>query len=141
MPKSTDQGSFYGSKHKYYPQNKLFEGSHPKMKGYYYTHNPDHQAVDQYQQTTEKLIEIVCSSFKEPQLLKLCLEELSSQSIAKPTLGTNGPVDTNNNPTSNRQDELQFKMEYKEWQTRQRILQESLNNAFNIIPTDNATAQ
>ena len=51
------------------------------MKGFYYTYNPEQQAVDQYQQTTDKLVEIVCSSFKEPQLLKACIKELKKQTI------------------------------------------------------------
>jgi hypothetical protein len=133
MTKSTDKGSSNGSRTKHYPQNKVFEGSHPEMKGYYYTHNPDHQAVDQYQQTSEKLIEIVCSSFKEPQLLKLCLKELSAQSITKPTLGENGPVATDGTTSSTRQDELEFNNQFKEWQTRERYLKESLHNTFNVI--------
>jgi hypothetical protein len=35
----------------------------PRHERHYYTHNPEHQAVDQYQQTTEKLIG-GCSTFK-----------------------------------------------------------------------------
>ncbi len=46
--------------------NTPFQGSNSEMLGSYYTYNPEQQgAVDQFQETTEKLIEVVCSSFKE----------------------------------------------------------------------------
>jgi hypothetical protein len=73
------------------------------MRGHYYTHNPEHQAVDQYQQTTEKLIEIVCSTFKESVLLKACLKELVKQSIVEPTLEENGTT-ANGTPAQTNRD-------------------------------------
>ena len=134
MGKSTHQlkgGSSYRGSNT--PQTRVFEGSCVAMKGYYYTHHPDHQAVDEYQQTTEKLIEIVCSSCKESQLLKKCLKELTEQAIPEPTLGMNGPPDKEGNPTSTKQGELKYISQFKTYEARQLTLKESLNNTFSII--------
>ena len=62
---SSQQGSNNNKTSKSMPySNKVFEGSHIQMKGSYYTYDPEQQAVDQFQETTNKLIEVVCSSFK-----------------------------------------------------------------------------
>ena len=60
----------HDSRNNHKSDHRPFEGSNPQMKGSYYNYNPEQPAVDQYQETTDKLIDVVCSSFKEPQLLK-----------------------------------------------------------------------
>jgi hypothetical protein len=110
--------------------NHQFEGSNPQMKGSYYTYNPEQPAVDQYQETTDKLIDIVCSTFKEPQLLKACIKSLNKQTLTEPQLQFNGD-DVGTEPT--KQDELKFNIQFKEWQYRVTALDESLNKTFTII--------
>ena len=117
-------------------QTTKFEGSNPQMIGYYYTHNPQQQAVDQYQRTTEKLIVLVCSSFKEPQLLKACIKNLSKDKLTEPLLEENGFItddDGNTSPSPTRQDELKYNNQFKEWQARTKELDESLSKTFTII--------
>ena len=108
-----------------------FEGSHPEMKGFVYTYITDKPAVDQFHETTEKLIEVVCSQFKVPQLLKACLQDLVKHEVPMPTLKESG-TDEKNNPISTREDELKFTIEYKSWQQRSQALEESLNKTYNI---------
>ena len=52
----------HDSRNNYKSDHRQFEGSNPQMKGTYYIYNPEQPAVDQYQETTDKLIDIVCSS-------------------------------------------------------------------------------
>ena len=98
------------------------------MDYYYYTYNSEQQYVDQYQSTTEKLIEIVCSAYKEPQLLKAYLKELNMQTIQEPELQTSGK-DT----TTTKNDELKFNIQFKEHQFRTTNLSESLSKTFTTI--------
>ena len=105
-----------------------FEGSNPLMKGFYYTYNSEQQSVDQYQSTTEKLIEIVCSAYKEPALLKACLKSLNMQTILEPELQTSGK----DNSTT-KKDELKFNIQFKEHQFRTTNLSESLSKSFTTI--------
>mmetsp|Transcript_5508 Transcript_5508/g.15545 ORF Transcript_5508/g.15545 Transcript_5508/m.15545 type:complete len:121 (-) Transcript_5508:42-404(-) len=100
--------------------NNKFEGSHPQMIGSYYTYNPEQPAMDQYQETTDKLVEVVCSSLEEPQRLKACIKNLKKQAIPEPQLqengfltGTTGQLITTT-PTSTKQDELKYSIQFKE---------------------------
>jgi len=128
MSKHASKGS---NSHKHYKPSNTFEGSNKEMKGSYYTYNPEQQAVDQYQETTEKLVEVVCSSFKESQLLKACIKDLKKQTPAEPTLQNSGTEATNPQPT--KQDELKYGLQYKDWQYKENALNESLNKTFTII--------
>jgi hypothetical protein len=119
------------SSNRHSSNQQLFEGSNPHMKGSYYTYNPEQPAVDQYQETTDKLIDIVCSSFKEPQLLKACIKTLNKQTITEPLLQENGGDSKTRVPS--KQDELKFNIQFKEWQYRIKALDESLNKTFTII--------
>jgi len=76
----------HDSRNKHKSDHRPFEGSNPQMKGSYYIYNPEQPAVDQYQETTDKLIDVVCSSFKEPQLLKASIKKLTKQTITEPQL-------------------------------------------------------
>jgi len=125
---STNRKSHKSHSSIHQPSNH-FEGSYPQMKGYYYTYNPEQPSVDEYQQTTDKLIDIVCSTFKEPQLLKACIKNLSNQTVTEPKLQLNGT--TAGTPT--KQDELKYSIQFKEWQYRVTALEESLNKTFTII--------
>jgi len=109
------------------------------MIGSYYTYNPEQPAMDQYQETTDKLVEVVCSSLEEPQRLKACIKNLKKQAIPEPQLqengfltGTTGQLITTT-PTSTKQDELKYSIQFKEWQYRVSALDESLNKTFTII--------
>jgi hypothetical protein len=42
----------------YKSSNKPFEGSTPLLKGYYYTFNQEQQKVNEFQETTDKVIEV-----------------------------------------------------------------------------------
>jgi hypothetical protein len=119
------------SRHKQFRPSNTFEGSNNEMKGSYYTYHPEQQAVDQYQETTEKLIEVVCSSFKESQLLKACIKDLKKHTLAEPNLQNSGSETTNPQPT--KQDELKYSMQYKDYQNKENSLNESLNKTFAII--------
>ena len=85
------------------------------MKGSYYIYNPEQPAVDQYQETTDKLIDVVCSSFKEPQLLKASIKKLTKQTITEPQLQLSNT--TGAAPVATKQDELKFNIQFKEWQS------------------------
>ena len=128
--KNSSKGSNSHRHNKPY-NNITFEGSNKEMKGSYYTYNPEQQAVDQYQETTEKLVKVVCSSFKESQLLKACIKDLKKQTPAEPTLQNSGAKATNPQPT--KQDELKYSLQYKDWQYKDNALNESLNKTFTII--------
>jgi hypothetical protein len=128
MSKHYSKGS---NSHKYYKPSNTFEGSNKEMKGSYYTYNPEQQAVDQYQQTTEKLVEVVCSSFKEAQLLKACIKDLKKQTHTEPTLQNSGTESKDPQPT--KQDELKYGLQFKDWQYKDNSLNESLNKTFTII--------
>jgi hypothetical protein len=119
------------NRHKQFRPSNTFEGSNYEMKGSYYTYHPEQQAVDQYQETTEKLIEVVCSSFKESQLLKACIKDLKKHTLAEPNLQNSGSETTDPQPT--KQDELKYSMQYKDWQNKENSLNESLNKTFAII--------
>ena len=113
----------------------MFEGSYIQMKGSYYTYDPEQQAVDQFQETTDKLIEIVCSSFKEPQLLKACIKDFVKQTIPEPQLQSSGTetitqtegTTTFTRATATRQDELKYSSLFKEWQYTVKALDDSLS--------------
>jgi hypothetical protein len=128
MSKPYSKGS---SSHKHYKPSNTFEGSNKEMKGSYYTYNPEQQAVDQYQETTEKLVEVVCSSFKEAQLLKACIKDLKKQTHEEPTLQNSGTEAKD--PQSTKQNELKYSLQYKDWQYKDNALNESLNKTFTII--------
>ena len=121
----------HDSRNKHKSDHRLFEGSNPQMKGSYYIYNPEQPAVDQYQETTDKLIDIVCSSFKEPQLLKASIKKLTKQTITEPQLQLSNT--TGAAPVATKQDELKFNIQFKEWQYRVSALEESLNKTFTII--------
>jgi len=94
--------------------------------------------VDQYQQTTDKLIEIVCSTLKELQLLKACIKNLKKEDLPEPELQENGFITdasgaVTTTTTSTKQDELKYSIQFKEWQYRVSALDESLNKTFTII--------
>ena len=125
---SSSKGS--NSRRHYKPFN-TFEGSNNEMKGSYYTYNREQQAVDQYQETTEKLVEVVCSQFKASQLLKACIKDLRKQTPEEPTLQNSGTEDKEPQPT--KQDELKYSLQYKDWQHKVNSLTESLNKTFTII--------
>ena len=112
--------------------DKDFEGSHPDLKGYYYTHDPEKHAVDQFQQTTEKLIEVVCSKSKQAKMLRLCLKTLTTHTLAEPVLGETGP-EVSGKKTSSKQDELKYNVLFKNWQTQSENLTDSLEKAFHVI--------
>lgn len=117
-----------------YISSGKFEGSHPQLIGYYYTYNREQQAVDQYQRTTDKLIEIVCSTFKEPQLIKATITDLEDQYPPEPRLQYNGPKEgTAALPTATREDELKYNALLKEWQYTTKCLKESLGKAYTVI--------
>ena len=114
------------------------------MKGSYYTYNPEQPAVDQYQETTDKLIDMVCSTFKEPQLLKAYIKNLTKQTVMEPQLQLNGFTTAERTatvgvpvraavPTPTKQDELKCNIQFKEWQHRVAALDQSLNKTFTII--------
>ena len=114
--------------------NQLFEGSNPSLKGWYYTYSPDQPAVDQYQATTEKIVEVVCQMLKESQLLKASLKSLTKQTLIEPQLEQNGfTADTPPVSTSTRQDELKYTTQFKTWEHRVNALEESLNKTFATI--------
>ena len=95
------------TKTRHQSHNKPFEGSHADLKGYYYTHSPDQQAVDQCQQTTEKITELVCSQFHEPQMLKLRIKDKQKHTLPEPTLGATGPKDDKGNHTTQTHQRIQ----------------------------------
>lgn len=113
-----------------------FEGSNPLLKGYYYTYNPEQSAVDQYAATTEKLIEVMCQSLKESQMVKTCLKTLKKETLPEPQLEQNGTIkDTEGATTkvSTRQDELKYTTLIKSWEQRKNSLDESLSQTFSTI--------
>ena len=109
--KSSHRSNSHRSSNHRHTNSQPFEGSNPLMKGHYYTYNSEQQSVDQYQSTTEKLIEIVCSAYKEPALLKACLKSLNMQTILEPELQTSGK-----DKTTTKKDELKFNIQFKEHQ-------------------------
>lgn len=117
--------------------------SKPKRKDIhdaFYAYNANHSAVDQWQETTEIVIEHVCSTFKESQLIKACITNLKLESIPEPRLEKNGfQLDEDGKPTTiriaTREDEMKFSMRYKQWQSRQADLTDGLHKTFAIVYT------
>ena len=114
--------------------NKHFEGSCPQLKGYYYTFNPEQPAVDEFQETTDKVIEYVCSNLKQSQPLKATIKNLAPHTIPEPQLQYNGPVDaTTTTPTSTEEDRLKYSIQFKNHEYACKELNESLSKTFAII--------
>jgi len=114
--------------------NKTFEGSCPQLKGYYYTFNPDQPAVDEFQETTDKVIEFVCSTFKQSQPLKATIKHLAPQTITEPKLLYNGPRDeTTKLKTSTEEDRVKYGIQFKNHEAECKELAESLSKTFAII--------
>ena len=66
--------------------NQQFQGSNLQMIGSHCAHKPEQPSVDEHQETTDKLVEAACSSFKEPQTLKACIKRLTKNTIEEPLL-------------------------------------------------------
>ena len=112
----------------YKTSNKPFEGSTPLLKGYYYTFNQEQQKVDEFQETTDKVIEVVCSTLKQSQLLKATLKKLSTQNVPEPTLQTSGT-----GGVSTDEDKLKYSIQFKNHEITCNELAESLSKTFTII--------
>jgi hypothetical protein len=114
------------------PETGAFKGANPQLEGYTYTHTPDYQTVDQYERTTERIIDFVCSSCKQAHLVKQSLKLRKKVEEAEPALGKS-EQDDNGKAIPSEQDKLKYNIQFKSWETRKEELKTALSNAYNII--------
>jgi len=104
------------------------------MQGHIYDYKPGaYSGTDEFEATTTMLINYCSSNMPESSAIRYCLTELQMKTFTKPTMATSVPaISTDTSPTSNRQDEAEFKELFREWRSSTKRLEESLCKAFAI---------